>query len=108
MDALIQHVKQLAITADATARQKLLVTLRDVAASIEDPTDTLNRFGYLVGKMIYLSLLTCVEANLMSADIAIAPSNRCCSHRLRLRALQILGEGPWTSHCWPDRGRDRR
>ena len=48
MEALVKHVEELAATADAAARHKLLVELRDLAYSIEDPNDTLNRIGYLV------------------------------------------------------------
>ncbi|KAL2043500.1 hypothetical protein N7G274_003807 [Stereocaulon virgatum] len=47
MEALAKHVEQLAMTADAAARQRLLITLRDLAYSLEDSNDTLNRIGYL-------------------------------------------------------------
>ena len=48
MEALTKHVEDLAATADAAARQNLLVELRDLAYSIEDPDDTLERIRYLV------------------------------------------------------------
>ena len=48
MEALVRHVREIASTADAAARGELMVTLRDLAYSIEEPNDTLNRIGYLV------------------------------------------------------------
>ena len=48
MEALTKHVKDIAATTDAAARQKLLVELRDLTYSIEDPDDTIERIRYLV------------------------------------------------------------
>lgn len=48
MEALAKHVEELAAAADETARQKLQVALRDLAYSLEDPNDTVNRIGHLV------------------------------------------------------------
>ena len=75
MDTLVNQVEKLAATADTGARQKILLTLRDLAYSIEEPEDTINRIGYLVSavcisvdpcpeKRFWILVITwCVEAS---------------------------------------------
>jgi hypothetical protein len=43
MESIIQQVRKLAETADEAGRQELLLTLRNVAHSIEKPRDTVAR-----------------------------------------------------------------
>ena len=59
MEALTKHVEELRTTADAATRQKLLTALRDLAYSIEDPSDTLYRIGYLVRTILDSPRLLC-------------------------------------------------
>lgn len=84
MEALAKHVEELAATADVAARRNLLVTLRDLAYSIEDPQDTLNRIGYLVRIVLdsmkfHLSSITEPNYNL---NFALASPNGSCSYWL--------------------------
>jgi demethylsterigmatocystin 6-O-methyltransferase len=48
MDEVINQVTHLASTADEATRKKLIVTLRDLAYSIESPDDTMQRIMFLV------------------------------------------------------------
>lgn len=54
MEAALNQVKQLAATADKATRQQLMATLHEVAYSMEDAEDTVNRFGYLVSMPVLL------------------------------------------------------
>lgn len=48
MESLLSQIKLLSTTADKAARRELMVALRDLAYSIEEPDDTIHRIGYLV------------------------------------------------------------
>lgn len=48
MEPAIRCLKQLAKSADKATRQKLATYLLNITHSMEDPGDTVNRFGYLV------------------------------------------------------------
>lgn len=48
MDAIVNQIKSLASGADEAQRKQILVSLREVADSIESPNDTLQRLIYLV------------------------------------------------------------
>ncbi|MCJ1394031.1 hypothetical protein MMC18_006909 [Xylographa bjoerkii] len=47
MDETLAHLKSLASTATENARRKLLDDLRALQASLETPSDTINKFAYL-------------------------------------------------------------
>lgn len=46
MNIALDQIRKLAI--DDDSRRRLMVALHDLANSLEDPSDTLQRFGYLV------------------------------------------------------------
>lgn len=48
MDLRTTYVQEAVAKAHTVARQKLLVTLRDLAYSIEGPKETVERFGWSV------------------------------------------------------------
>lgn len=48
MEPAIEHLRQLAKSADKDTRQKLTTCLLEITYSMEDPGDTVNRYGYLV------------------------------------------------------------
>ncbi|KAK0712210.1 O-methyl transferase B [Apiosordaria backusii] len=47
MDAALEQVSKLATTADRAARRQLIVSLRKLADSLEDPIGTIHRFGHI-------------------------------------------------------------
>lgn len=48
MEAALTAIKNFATAADETVRRKLMVTLHELAYSLEDSNDTVHRLGYLV------------------------------------------------------------
>ncbi|KFA45947.1 hypothetical protein S40293_07288 [Stachybotrys chartarum IBT 40293] len=47
MDAALAQIKHLAAVGGESARRQLIDTLHDLAYSLEDPNDTVHRYGYL-------------------------------------------------------------
>ncbi|RYO96762.1 hypothetical protein DL763_003038 [Monosporascus cannonballus] len=47
MESALDQIKLLASTANETTKRGLLITLRQIADSLEDSNDTIHRFGYL-------------------------------------------------------------
>ncbi|QKX58549.1 uncharacterized protein TRUGW13939_05674 [Talaromyces rugulosus] len=47
MQAQLDHIKQLALTAEGDTRQQLMFALHDIAYSLEDSNATIHRLGYL-------------------------------------------------------------
>lgn len=85
MKALAKHVEELAATTDEAARQKLLFTLRDLAYSIEDPDDTLDRIGYLV--RIVLQFLNSFPSSIVEPDFTL---NFASTSKRQLLALASI------------------
>ena len=56
MQAVIDTVKDLSSTADEATRKKIIITLRDLAYSIESHDDTIGRIMFLVSLVIYPKL----------------------------------------------------
>lgn len=51
MDAALAQIKHLAAVGGEAARRQLIDTLHELAYSLEDPNDTVHRYGYLVGTL---------------------------------------------------------
>jgi hypothetical protein len=51
MQAQLDHIKQLALTAEGDVRQQLMFALHDIAYSLEDSNATIHRLGYLVSDL---------------------------------------------------------
>ena len=48
MEQVLDRVRQLSSSTDAAARKKLTVMLRDLAYSMEEANDTIDRISYMV------------------------------------------------------------
>lgn len=48
MDALIAQLEEFAVGANAAARRRLMFSLRALSESLEETTDTIQRFGHSV------------------------------------------------------------
>jgi hypothetical protein len=48
IESALLQVRQLASTANESFRRKLMTALHELAYSMEEPDDTIHRYGYLV------------------------------------------------------------
>ena len=75
MDTLVQQVQQLSNNADASVRHQISRKLRELAATVETPRETMTRYAYSVSFIFVFDLERANDMTSAVCELSCMPNS---------------------------------